>query len=519
MALQSANRHARPLALAAVAAALCALGTGCSSIPTGRKAPESLGGDAGAPIPMRIAVAPCTVELDKQEKPKGYEPDEVVDADAFSEELVRWVQASGVFAEVRGARGKTRVDQLDDAWEQKEDLLLEVALKRFKVNFDGHNNWWIPNIVNWVMFLFPSWFVATEEYTLSFTCELTLRSVDSNQVLHTAEVKASATGTFDEFDRGFQLLGFIFPNNDAENWRMVAGRLLSAARSNLGELIAQELRSTFRERLKRDDVRSKMTKTMALVLGVTHYQDAERFPPVPFAGADARRIAEALHTNSGLPKRLIATRVGSEATRGNAEKAIAELNDRARSGDQLLVYFAGYGFRNAEGDGHILLNDLSGASSLSLKKLGELLKDVEGEKLIVLDCAFDGQNRSQGSKKGSVKTARAEAEALSKVANATVVLSTQPGSSCQAPAPLEAGLFTHHLAEGLAGAADQDEDGNVTHAELFAFASKRTRMESAYFGNPQSPLVVGEEDHPFKLRVETPAPAETESEPEPEVNK
>lgn len=512
MTLRTPSRHARRLALAALSVVFCVLGSGCSNIPTGRKAPESLGGDVGEPIPMRIAVAPCTIELDKQEKPKGYKPDEVVDADAFSEELVRWVQASGVFAEVRGARGKTRVAQLDDAWEQKEDLLLEVALKRFRVKFDGHNNWWIPNIVNWVMFLFPSWFVATEEYTLSFTCELTLRSVDSNQVLHTAEVKASASGTFDEFDRGFQLLGFIFPSNDAENWRMVAGRLLSAARSNLGELMAKELRNSFRDRLKRDDVRSKMHKTMALVLGVTHYQDAERFPPVPFAGSDARRVADALHASSGLPKRLIATRVGSEATRGNAEQAIAELNERARPGDQLLVYFAGYGFRNDAGHGHILLNDLSGASSLSLKKLGQLLKDVSGEKLIVLDCAFDGQNRSQGSKKGNAKAAQAEAEALSKAANATVVFSTQPGSSCQAPDTLQAGLFTHHLAEGLTGAADQDEDGTVTHAELFAFAAKRTRMESAYFGAPQSPLAVGEEDHPFKLRVEAPAPAETEPE-------
>jgi hypothetical protein len=441
-----------------------------------------------------VAVAPLSITQAPAEQAKGYASAEVLDAGELGQELVRWVQASATLLDSHGIRGGDLSRQLDEAWTERDDLLLTIELDRFRSEFDGHNGWWIPNILNWAFWMVPAWFVATEEYSLTFTANLQVHSVDSNRVLHTSQVDVAVQGTFDEFDRGWQFFGFVTPNNDAENWRMIVQALLPAAVSELGEGLVAELRGPFYERMRGKDVRGQMRKTLALVVGISHYQDAVNLPPLPFAGSDARTLSATLTatTATGLAPRQVTTLVGEDATLQSLERAVAELSARARPGDQTLVYFAGYGVRGADGVARVLLNQPDGAVEVPLPQLGELLAQIPGELLVILDCGFDGQGRSVARGAEVPAERDLDATSLAAASGGAALLAARPGDGHLAPEHLGMGLFSHHLIQGLKGPADLDNNGEITPQELLSYVTQRTVAEAAYDGESQRPILAGQ---------------------------
>ncbi len=140
--------------LALLGSLLC--GSGCSAIPTGREPPARLP-DAGAPTTHRLAVAPVQVRLGAGERAKGYAIGQVVDAADVQREMAAWAEASGAFASVKRLPAATRErDVLREAWNRREDLVLELAIDRIQTRFKGHNGWWIPNITNWIAWMVPA---------------------------------------------------------------------------------------------------------------------------------------------------------------------------------------------------------------------------------------------------------------------------------------------------------------------------------------------------------------------------
>jgi hypothetical protein len=319
---------------------------------------------------------------------------------------------------------------------------------------------------------------------------LTVRSIDSGRPLFSASHEVRVTGTFGDFDRGWQFLGPLYPLNGGENWRQIVKKLLPAAQAEVGAALSKELDSGFRERMALDDVREELSKTLALVVGVSHYQDTTTLPPLPYAASDAAAVAGALLERGGLEERHVLRLLGSEATRAGLEAAVRRLTTRTREGDRLVVYFSGYGTRDGDGRAVLLLHDAgqNGESRLSLADLAAWLGEVEANKLLVLDCGFDGQGRSVASGEPGLE---AELDGIASAAGAVVVSASGPRDDLLAPEPLESGLFSHHLVAGLRGAADRDEDGRVTVGELFSLAREHTQAYAARFGKQQRPRAAG----------------------------
>ncbi|MCA8920366.1 MAG: caspase family protein [Planctomycetes bacterium] len=485
------------------ALACCLLGLGCSSIPPGEVPPARLPGEAPEALPLKVAVASIEFELADDEKPKEYQPQEVIDARLVREDLAAWVNAAAVFPDVRAAKGEDYVGQMNDAWDNQDDLLLQIKLADFRTNFDGHNGWWVPNIVNWLLWMVPAWFVAHEDYSLSFDAQVSVRSVDSSRVLHESVIPVKVSGSFDEFDRGWHFFGFITPFNGPDNWRQIAGNLLPAARAQLGRALGGQLRDEFYGQLTRADVRDSMRKTLALIVGVSYYQDSVRFPALPYAASDARTLAKTLsdpETGNGLAQRAVYELIGSDATREKLSATLDEIAGRMRPDDQLIVYFAGYGTRQPDGQASILLNQAEGAEPVTLAELGALLAPVAGEKVVILDCGFDGQGRSVRSGVAP-PAAGADGKALAEALGGYALLSTSPKSTLMTSEHLGSSLFSYHLVAGLGGAADRDENGLVDHEELSAYVREKAVAESAYFGQPQEPYSEGSLARAFTLAV------------------
>lgn len=484
------------LRLLAVLLVLC----GCSAIPAPRDPLELEPLDA-PPLALRVSLAPIRQIVAVNEGLKGYDLGQVLRSSMLQAEVARWLEASGVFAGVRAGSGATRAAALEDAWRHRDDLLLEITLREVRTQFDGHNGWWLPNVFVWWMFMFPAWFVATEEYSLVLTVELTLRSVDSGRVVHTSRRRVRVGGTFGEFDRGWQFFGFLYPRNKSDNWATIAEKLAPAARAEVGGTIARGLRSGFFLTARRSRLRERTRKTTALVVGISRYRDGLNLPPLGHAAANASSVAAALRAGLGLERRHVTVLLDRKATRASVEAAVQDLGRRAREGDQIVVYFAGYGTRGERSEPVLLLSDADrgGRGRVSLRELSKWLSGIKGDRLVLLDCSFDGSGRSVAASSGPAVKGHRDLAPL-RAAGAAVLSACSAGDDLVTLEQAKGSLFALHLARGLRGAADRDHDRVVTPGELFALVREHVVAGAAYFAKRQRPVAVGLE-HPCALRL------------------
>lgn len=488
------------------------LATGCASIPEPEAVPKRLFPEA-APIPLRLALAEVAVSLAVEERTKAqvtassededrYAVSEVIDYQVLRRELSQWITASQSFVRVRTASGADARARRLDAWSARDDLLLDLELRDFRTQFDGHNWLWIPNVLNWAYWIVPSWFVATEEYSLELTALARIRQLSGGPVLSEVEVPVRVEGTFGDFQRGWQFFGPIYPSNGKDNWRKIAQALWPAARSQLARGVATALRGASRALAEQLQQR-ELSKTLVLTVGISHYEDTVLLPTLPYAARDARAIGAALAQTAGLLPQQVFTRHEADATREGVEEALAELRDRAREGDTVVIYFAGYGARDAGGRPRLLLNGPPERASLSFEELGALLKPIAGAKALLLDCGFDdGQGRAVAGPRPADPAG--ELISLARASGCGVLSATNPKGSFLAPGHLEQSLFAACLIEGLSGHADRDHDGVLSFAELGDYARTKTTAESAFLGTrPQRPRSAGGEGFRLRLREKT----------------
>jgi hypothetical protein len=466
---------------------------GCSAIPEGGDpAPDprvrALAAAGGAKL-GRLAVAPVTtLAFTTDEGAKGWKVSEspAIGAERLRASLLRALDASGRFERVRAASA----DALGEAWREHDDLVARVSIDNLATHYDGHNGWWIPNLANWLFWIVPSWFVATEEYSLTFDATVTLASGESGSLVappRTIPIKVS--GTFDEFDRGWQFFGFIAPSLDASVWREIATKLFPAAERELAVAVATTSVEVLTTAQGSRAFVAARRKTVALAIGISRYKDPVQLPPLPYASDDARAVSDAL-VRRGIPREHVLTLTDGAATVAAVRSSVLEHLGRAREGDMIVVYFAGYGTREKDGAPTLLLHEAGGQGEgrLGLDELARLVESASpGTKLIVLDAAFGGRERSVPG------GAAGERDDLAAFGPAPGLAAILPGPSDPALAPehLASGLLTYHLLRGLRGAADEDHDGCLTSRELFQFVRPRVVAEAALAGEVEEPRAVG----------------------------
>ncbi len=192
--------------------------------------------------------------------------------------------------------------------------------------------------------------------------------------------------------------------------------------------------------------------------------------PLRYAESDARRVREALVELGGV-RAARATLVLGGGTRPVLD-ALTEARGRAAeltaSGHRvvLLFYFSGHG-----DDGALHL----AGERLPLQALRERLEAIPAAvRLTLLDSCRTG-GRAKGVRRGpefalGLTPTSPEGSVELRAASA--------GEAAQESEELQGALFTHALLSGLRGAADVDRDGRVTLFELYAYAYRRTLLES-----------------------------------------
>lgn len=506
----------------AIGFALLCLTSGCrfSDPPMPGPWGESLSSEralpAEEPLAYRIGLAPVRL---------AYDPSELYRADPsrnasrpdtalLRRELRAALEASRLFsrAEPRGGEGEEtpRVESL--AWEENDDLLLEVELLDYHQAFMGHGDGYFPWLITYVFWIWPAWWMPGDSFGTEVSAEVRLRDVQGrHQPLLQERIRIRAedvalTLTPSERDwAGFLDFGALWNIQESledNNWKSIERYLGPRARRSLWKRVLQLLEERVAQPLRRrsTELEARVRKRLGLAIGVGTFADA-RLGGAPHAEQDARAMAALWSEDAGgglEPERDLRVLVGEQATREKVLAAIAAVGSQTTPSDEVVVYLATLGTTLSEGeDPRVLLHDSNrdalSQTTLSLEALASALRSLPaGRVLLVLDASFGGP---QGGRTLSGTTTPPDSATLARVLSLgpgrVALLAAQPGQAARALEAGEAGLFTQVVREGIAGRADLDRDGRVDLRELFAHAREEVSGRAGLERSEQEPLAIG----------------------------
>jgi hypothetical protein len=200
--------------------------------------------------------------------------------------------------------------------------------------------------------------------------------------------------------------------------------------------------------------------------------------PLKYAENDAEKLRDALVALGNFANdRVVILRDP------DAAEVRATLRDLARtaknSSEDTLVFF----YYSGHADDTQM--HLRGADPLTFKELQQTLRALPSTiKLGVIDACKSGAVTRKGGARVDEFVVDVDSPKLS-----GMVMLTSSGADelSQESRSLQGSVFTHHLVSALRGAADEDNDGNVTVSEAYHYAYTRTRADTATAGTPQRP--------------------------------
>jgi TPR repeat protein len=226
----------------------------------------------------------------------------------------------------------------------------------------------------------------------------------------------------------------------------------------------------------------------AVLVGVDDYAYAQK---LKYCGADQVALSKQLiaagfptdqvyllHDKSDDPRQ--------RPSQGNIERHVELVLNLADADDLVVIGFSGHGV-HLGGKSYLCPSDGTLDDPKSLVSIDDLYEQLKGcaaqFKLVLVDaCRNDprpGGTRSMTATEGTRALARTLQEL--KLPEGVVLLnSCAPGEVSWEDEQFGHGVFMHYVLDGLRGAADTGNDGNVSLNELQAYAGQRTK---AYVAN------------------------------------
>lgn len=463
-------------------------------------------------LPLKVAVAEVSMP-----QPGGPDAEEVqehhpIDCDpaALLESIAGSLQAFGVFEELRPLKlpgeGDKSARTMEEAWERGFDAVLSTEFRELEVFYDGVNGWYLPNIVNWLFLLVPSWWVKDEVYGARARFEISLRSTRSGRLLYRSELTAEFKRSLNDFQRGWQLFGiFRVPSSLGEsNWRSISRHLLPGLLREVQVQVVAALADDFRKVTLSADFERMLETKLGVVIGISRHKDYS-IPKLKYTEEDALSVFKFLTGPEGedVPERNVRLLTNERASRIGILAALDFLADKSRACDSAVIYFAGYGAAVAKDAGesgddktraYLVPYDADrgdvAATCISFDELEQKVAKVEArEVVIILDTGFSGDAGARSLEGGGLPELFQE---TLKIPGRFILSSGQPGEGAVEVDDHRHGIFTFYLLEGLKGPADADGDGRVTLGELHEYLKAKVGEETEMEGSAQHPRLQGE---------------------------
>jgi hypothetical protein len=214
----------------------------------------------------------------------------------------------------------------------------------------------------------------------------------------------------------------------------------------------------------------------ALVIGSNPGWSQDR--PLRYADNDAERVRDVLVALGGFPAdRVNLMRDPSTADVRGALRRLADVARDSTGEDTLVfVYYSGHA-----DDKHLHLR----GDPMSHRELQDSLRSLPATiKLGIIDACKSGSV----TRKGGSQADEFVVDVVHPKLSGMVLLSSSGADELsQESRSLQGSVFTHHLVSGLRGAADEDNDQQVSITEAYHYAYSRTRAATASSSVRQRP--------------------------------
>jgi uncharacterized caspase-like protein/TolB-like protein/ketosteroid isomerase-like protein len=216
-----------------------------------------------------------------------------------------------------------------------------------------------------------------------------------------------------------------------------------------------------------------------LSVGVSNYTTPEL--RLGFAHVDARAIAEAadraaLGGNFEEVRTLLLT--DERVTRESMLNAMADFLGQAEPNDVVMLFLAGHGVRDLRSDGFYFLPQPANPENLLTEGLrmadfDEMLRNLRRNVravVVMLDTCHAG---ALGIPSDRLVPAYELPGQISSGEGFFLIAASRPGEQSKELPSLGHGAFTFALLEAFGGAADANQDGELTVSELFGYVARR----------------------------------------------
>jgi hypothetical protein len=169
--------------------------------------------------------------------------------------------------------GATLDAALAEAAARGADVLVRPVFRRLDRVFRGRNARFIPNVLLWIQFWVPSFWVADEDFALEGDLELRFHSVASERLLYASVARIDALYPLDDFERGWSVTGIVtVPSTlDPDDWAKVARSLAPLLRVEAAKAAVLEVGGRLPRYLAGPDFAAKDATVFALCCGISRH--------------------------------------------------------------------------------------------------------------------------------------------------------------------------------------------------------------------------------------------------------
>jgi hypothetical protein len=233
-----------------------------------------------------------------------------------------------------------------------------------------------------------------------------------------------------------------------------------------------------------------------LAVGITKYRDASLSRGVRFAANDASAFSAALTATGRASTARVAppvVLVDEQASAARIRQELQAMAQRVRPADLFVLYMAGHGVSDAQGEYVFLPQDLVYRNSESLtagglggNELRTLLAGIPSSKtVVVLDTCSSGSFGLSGRSLGE----KGAIDRLSRLSGRVVLAAAGDQRMALESPDNQRGIFTGALMEALAGKADVNGDGQVGVREVADYVEREVqRLTLRLFKYEQTPM-------------------------------
>ena len=187
-----------------------------------------------------------------------------------------------------------------------------------------------------------------------------------------------------------------------------------------------------------------------------------------FVTDKVRLLTRADDESAPLFERTGAVAPSREAVLAAMDEVAEEAEERARAGDEVVVYFvfSGHGNYDAEGRGYLHLED----GKLTTRDLFyHLISRSKAFRLVLLIDACNASFLVKSRGGSDRRPAGAPTLEMERYENVGLILSSSSVGEVKEWGRYLAGIFSHQVRSALSGVADVDRDNRITFQELASF--------------------------------------------------